>query len=435
MQKTANLARPKLLFLAWNFPPSHATASVRTWNVAKYLARRGWDVTVLTPEPGLWRRTEDIEEVQQGLATEGIRRILTDHSLRFLTGNQLTYVNNGLRWVFGGICRRIAAKIGVDRGVGWIKAAERACARLVPNDVDLILASGPPYAAFVLAERLSKKLSRPYVLDYRDPWTEVPGMIRLLQRFVIRLERKLLAVAAAVTTVSRSWASDLDDRYKLGSKVHVVTNGYDPEELAKAKPLDFGHFAIVYAGEFYPPYRVLTPVLAALKLLRKKGESERCYLHYYGSDVDFVRQEAVNLGVMDRVKLYGRVSRSEALSAIRGANVAVVISSIFEKPSGRIAGWVPAKVFDIMGLQTPMLLIAPAGTDIESIAETAGLVRRISGSDVAGIASFLEQLNSGLIPQVEKQSSEDFAWENIAARFDVILRAELLRSQSEAVTV
>ena len=56
--------RPKLLFLVWNFPPVQAIASVRTWNVAKYLARLGWDVTVVTPRPELWRHLESPEKVQ-----------------------------------------------------------------------------------------------------------------------------------------------------------------------------------------------------------------------------------------------------------------------------------------------------------------------------------------------------------------------------------
>src|SRR5207244_10587314 len=136
----------------------------------------------------------------------------------------------------------------------------------------------------MLDKRLSKKLARPYIMDYRDPWTEVSGVIQALQPLVVRLEAKLLKGAAAVTTVSRSWAIDLDSRFKVGPKLHVITNGYDSEELAEVKAHNFGHFAIVYAGNFYPPERVITPVLAALKHLEVNGKSDEWYFHYYGDD-------------------------------------------------------------------------------------------------------------------------------------------------------
>jgi glycosyltransferase involved in cell wall biosynthesis len=366
--------------------------------------------------------------VQSNLSKEGIRRILTEHRWRWLVPYHLHCWNEGLGWLTGGICRKIADRVGIDCAVGWIKPAEEAALKLDPNDVDLILASGPPFATFMLAERLSKKLGRPYVLDYRDPWTE-PVIVQAPQLLPARLEAKAVAGAAGVTTVSESWARSLDSRYKLGPKVHVLTNGYDPEDLVGVPAHDFGHFAIVYAGIFYPPVRLVTPILAALQRLRFTDGSREFYFHYYGHHEDHVRKEAARLGVLDRVKLHGRVSRSEALSAIRGANVAVVINSVLEEASERTRGWVPAKLFEMLGLKTPILLIAPPGTDVESIASTAGLARRFSGSDIGGIVSFLEQLMSGRILTGVNSNNNSFAWESIGAEADAVLRRQLLMSQ------
>jgi glycosyltransferase involved in cell wall biosynthesis len=418
--------RPKLLFLAYHFPPAQTIASVRTWNVAKYLARLGWDVTVVTPAPSVWQHAGNAETTKADLAKEGIRQILTDHHWRFLASEQRTRWNEGLGWYVGGACRRIARHLGIGPGVGWIKAAERACVRLGPQDVDLIFASGPPFAAFALAERLSKKLARPYVLDYRDPWPyEVSGMIQALRPLVNRLEAKLLAGSAAVTIVTPSWGFDLDSRFKVGSKLHVITNGYDPEELKDVKPHDFGHFAIVYAGIFYPPERVITPVLAALKRLETKSSSCQYYFHYYGDHDRHVRDEAVRLGVADRVRLHGRVPRSEVLSAIRGASIAVVISSVFEERSlGIRPNIVPGKLFEAIGLGAPILLIAPPGSDAESIAEPTRLARRFTGDDIDGIASFFEQQILG--STFKKKTVDSLEWESLANRLDRVLRKVLV---------
>lgn len=417
--------RPKLLFLACYFPPAHLIASVRTWNIAKYMARIGWEVTVVTPEPELWRYTDQPQRVRTDLAREGIRQILTGHDWAFLAPHDMACSNSGLGWFTGGICRAAARKMGINDHMGWIKAAERACLNLVPEDVDLIFASGPPFPAFTVAQRLSHRLQRPYVLDYRDRWTPVLHLIEALQSGVCRLEAQLLEGAAAVTTTSRSLAFDLDSRYKIGRKVRVVTNGFDPEDLTGVKPHHFDHCAIVYAGVFHPPERVITPVMAALKKLAGKGKSGDWSFHYYGDYDRHVAEEAEKFGVTGRVKLHGRVSRSEVLSAISGANVAVVITSVFENPSLLINA-IPGKLYEVIGLGTPILLIAPAESDAESIVEPTGLGRAFRAHDSEGIASFLEQLMSGA--RVEKKNTDWLRWDSLAEQLDGVLREQLSQS-------
>src|SRR5262245_9714193 len=95
--------RPKLLFLAWRFPPVKAIGSIRTWNIAKYLTRLGWDVTVVTPSPSVWRDIENLEEVEASLKRESIRRILTGHRWRCLAPEVLNCWNNGPGWFVGGV--------------------------------------------------------------------------------------------------------------------------------------------------------------------------------------------------------------------------------------------------------------------------------------------------------------------------------------------
>ena len=416
--------RPKLLFLARPFPPVGSIACIRTGNVAMYLARLGWDVTVVTPRLSVWRYVENRVETVATLERGGLRRILTDHRLRCLAPDYLNCWNQGLGWFTGGAFRKIARCLGIDNGIGWIKAAERACSTLSPNDVDVILATGSPFAAFTLAKTLSDRLGRPYVLDYRDLWTENPLSGHPTLGSVIKKEAKLLAGCAAATIVSRSWALAMDNRFGLGSKLHVVTNGYDPEELVKVIPHYFGHFAIVYAGNFYPPKLVISPIMEALKRLKAIPKGRECgkwYFHYYGGGGNHVRQEAERFGVMDKVTLHGRVSRCEALSAVRGAGVAIVIASVLEEGTLADKGTTPGKVFEAMGLGTPILLIAPFGSDAREVAETTGLARSFTGNDIDGMTSFLTDAMCGR--PAEPRDLEVYAWTNLATKMDHILRA------------
>jgi len=391
-------------------------------NIAKYLARLGWEVTVVTPDPSVWRKVENCEKVSMELDREGIRRVLTGHQWRCLDSVHLNCWDQNLGWFVGGICRTIARRLGIEKDVGWIKPAERACSILGPKDVDVILASGPPFGHFRLAKQLSDRLGRPYVLDYRDPWTGDPHAICTSPRATVRKEARLLEDCAAITIVSPSWGAALDQCYGVGSKLHVVPNGYDSGEMAEIKPYDFGHCAIVYAGYFYPPKRIITPLFAALKRLRESlGEnSNGWHFHYYGTEETHVREEADRFGLIDRVVLHGGVPRREVLSAVKGARLAVVITSVNEQESLEDKGIVTGKIFEAIGLGTPVLMIAPSGSDAIAITETTGLVKSFSGTDIQGMASFLKDVACGQAPK--PKNIEACSWTSLSKKFDAVLR-------------
>ena len=69
------MKRPRLLYLAYAFPPLNTVGCGRAWNTAMYLSRLEWDVTVVTPDPSLWQKVEDASGVNLRIEQEGLRRI------------------------------------------------------------------------------------------------------------------------------------------------------------------------------------------------------------------------------------------------------------------------------------------------------------------------------------------------------------------------
>jgi glycosyltransferase involved in cell wall biosynthesis len=242
-----------------------------------------------------------------------------------------------------------------------------------------------------------------------------------------RQEAVLLANSAAVTVVCPSWASLLDQQYHLSSKLQVITNGYDQDELASVEAHSFGHFAIVYAGAFYPPTRVISPVMAALGRIKETSDvsTPEWYFHYFGQDENHVRNEANRFGVLDRVVFHGYVPRAEVLAALRGAGLSIVITSIFEDSSRELDGMVTGKLFEIVGLGTPVLLVAPPTGDIHRVAETTDLIHSFTGTDIDGIADFFRGAIHGLVAR--GKSPAPYAWANIAKTMDSVLREVIHR--------
>jgi glycosyltransferase involved in cell wall biosynthesis len=269
-------------------------------------------------------------------------------------------------------------------------------------------------------------------MDYRDPWTQNPHREKPALARRIREEARLLSESAAVTIVSSSWAETLERQHGVGSKLHVITNGYDPEDLSNVKPVDFGHFAIVYAGVLYPPKRIISPVMQALKHIKDKydGIAKEYYFHYYGSHHERVREEARRADVTDRVVLHGQVSRAEALSAAKGASVNVVITSVADQASLEERGIVTGKIFDAVGLGAPILLICPPNGDAEVVIKATALGRTFQGSQTDQIASFLWDIMSGRT--MEPGNPAAYSWPHIAKTLDGILRGVL---EPHAVTM
>jgi glycosyltransferase involved in cell wall biosynthesis len=192
--------------------------------------------------------------------------------------------------------------------------------------------------------------------------------------------------------------------------------------MAAIKPYDFGHCAIVYAGNFYPQTGPISPFLAALKRLKEalNESSNRWYFHYYGVHENHIREQADRFGLTDRIVLHGRVPRREALSALKGASLALVIASINEQDTLIDKGIVPGKIFEAIGLATPVLLVTPIGSDATAITAPTGLVKSFTGTDIQGMALFLKDVIGGQVPSAK--NTEVVSWTTIGKSLDTVLR-------------
>ena len=409
---------PKLLYLAHPFPPARFVACIRSWNTAKQLSRLGWKVTVVTPHPSLWLRAEDPENAARAAAGAGLEVIHTGHRWAWLNTNDLRVSHPRFAWACGGPLRRALRGLGFEGHIGWAPAVETACADYQPGAFDAILATGNPWISFSLARTLGRWLRCPYVLDYRDLWTAGNHCEMATPRpWIRRWEQSIVGGAAAVTVVSEALAELLAQAFDIRKRLSVVSNGYDQAELARVQPGNFDEPAIVYAGGFYPPHRVLSPVFAALKAL--DGPELEWKFHYYGPNGAAAKQEAEQAGLQERLVTHGEVSRPQALSASKAAHVAVVVTSIEETASLSHRGILTGKIFELVGMGVPVLLVAPRGSDAEPVIRNCG--RRFSGSQVSAMTQYLAELLRG--PRQSHQPPAAFAWERLGGQFDQILKS------------
>jgi glycosyltransferase involved in cell wall biosynthesis len=423
-----NNRKATVLFLAYYFPPLNAVACVRTWALAKYLARCGWLMRVVTPRADFWAH-QDPEPLQEpGAGT--IDCLRTGYYWPFLSAD----TKASQQTVWGKLGRhigwRLYARYGFEPMVGWNIAAHRELRSLKPASVDVVLVSGGPWTSFSLAERVAAQLQCPFVLDYRDLWTSNPFMPHWNTRRKRAKELTLLARCAAITTVSPQWARILRGSCPY-DKVHIVSNGYDPQRLSKVVPWAFSQPAIVFTGTLYPPLITLDPVLLAMAQISGTpgGANLPFRLHYFGPNGGLVEERASALGVSRFVVNHDSVSRQTALSAVAGAHLVVAVTSIRDEADDVQRGVVPGKVFEALGLGKRVLAIAPLRSDVESVVGTQGL--RCSGSQTKEISQYLLQSTaSEAAPKLDPPAQ--YSWESLASAYDSLLTAVRQRGSCSA---
>lgn len=413
------------MLIAGYFPPVRiSTGSIRPWNLARCLIDLGWKVTVVTPKISIWdpKNLDNVTEVEKEIKKSGIQVIYTGHILKCLAPTRYKLPQGRIFWFFGGILRVVTRCLGIQNWVGWVPSAIKACQLIKTDDVDIILATGAPFWGFEIAYRLSKQLKKPYIMDYRDLWTDNPWN-PIHKKWVINQERRLLQSSAAVTIVSPISGKVLGNKYNVKDKVFTITNGYDKGHVESIEKFKWDHFAIIFAGMLIPPGLTLTPLFQALKLINKKQSyAGNWKFHYFGPNYELVKKEVIHWGLENTTVVHGNIPRKEMLSYQKGASLNIILSSNSDSPSLEEMGVIPGKAFELIGMKAALLPIVPKGSAVENILIEVG-VMCFDHKETEQIANFIISCMNGHHPNLV--GGEKYSWTELSKKFDQLLRSKI----------
>jgi len=267
----------------------------------------------------------------------------------------------------------------------------RRLARSTP--IDLVFATGPPWAVLAQGFAVSRAIGAPLCLDLRDPWTfgflhrNLPPWVRWVER---RAEAGLMARADRVIFTCDDIARAYRDRFPSLPPDHftVISNSFDPSLHPPVQPRPERPI-IVHFGNCYGP-RTLEPVLRALAALRRRGLTDDLQLLNLGRVKESDLRLAAQLGVRECIAYRPMLPYDEAMRVLAGADIQLLLAY------GDETGYVPAKFFDYLLSGTPVLCIARPSAltrlleetgagrwaepdQIEAIADVISLATRRSG--------------------------------------------------------
>ncbi len=329
----------KVLLVAGKFPPEGGGAVIRAYKMAKYLGECGYQVYVLTRPPG-----------KGALIDEGTLSELPS-TVSIVRPHQPVMVERMLPL----------------RYFRWALASFFIGKRLIEREkIDVLWSTSPPPPAQLLGYFLKRATHIPWIADFRDPWTQhmLTSISPWRRRLEELMERKVMATADAITTVTPSFSRNFQDRFgAVMKRIELIYNGFDPEDYADITVWPDDHkFTAAYAGLLYPA-RSPRLLLESVAELIQDGSIPRTdiALQFAGqldAPGDTTHSDLIHaLGLQDVVKIMGVLPHRQTLAMLKSADLLLLIGDAL--PGA--ADYIPGKLYEYMAVARPILALQVDG--------------------------------------------------------------------------
>jgi glycosyltransferase involved in cell wall biosynthesis len=378
---------PRVLIVAYYFAPIGGIGSIRLTRFASMLPDLGWETTVLAPADTPHQLDEQLRFPEE--------RVIRSKSIEVSTlarrvlalgrrGQAAASTESGMS-----MARRDAIysyALFPDAQVGWYPAAVRAGLRALRNErFDAVFSSSNPMTAHLIARTLSSRAGVPWIAEYRDPWADRLYANHPYRRAADALERSVARRAAKIVMPTPTWAEHYGTVWR--ADVDVLPNGADTDLPPRRRP---ERPTLTHIGTYYPGEQDLTTLWQALVRLRA-GSAHVPRVRFVGRVPDALRTEIDRYGLADIVDSTGFIPQQEAMREMMSASMLVASGIAGDDPASR--GWVPAKLFEYLASDLPVLYLSRRDTDAARMLDGRPGCHVVAPEDVEGT---LKALESGL---------------------------------------
>ncbi len=404
-------ARRSILILAYHFPPSAAIGGQRSANFVRNLRSFEWDPAVITineqylenSDPDRLAGLADIPIIRTRILTTlrdlylAAKRAALSLLGRRPTNSPLPAARPGPnKETLGPRLKRYLVSLLLtlpDTETGWIlPAVSRALRERAARKSAAILTSGPPHSAHLAGLLVKKLTGTVWVADFRDPWATAGRKVfptcALSDAIEARLEAMVMRSADLVLTTVEQLAGVYRARYPdLPADRFLCIPNAVTEIAPRGKPASrYERFTLSYTGSLYFG-RTPEPVFLAVRRLIGQGsiEPDEIRIRLVGQcrylDDRPIASVIAEHGLSSVVEVSDTVPQDEAREIIARSDLALLLAP--EQPLQ-----IPAKLYEYLGLSTPVLAIAGPGATLDMVAAT-GCGKAFTPPDVDGIAEFI----------------------------------------------
>ena len=426
---------PRVLVVAYFFPPLGGAGIHRPVAWSRYLPRHGWEVTVLASAPGGYFVDDATMLAHVPEATEVIRvaaptavAVWRRHLAPPPAGTPATGpAAQRARPATGRIRRddalRVLARFAFlpDSYRAWVEPAIRAGRqRIARGDIDAVISTSPPESCHLVGESLARENGvrvLPWIADFRDPWVGLhyrtpPTPLHAMAHR--RMERRVLEKADRLLCASRTHLRALERTLGLDAtraRVRFMPNGAELEgPVEEARPHEGNR--IVFTGTLVETPAILRFFEALARRLSyepgRRGHVTLVIAGPYGEEYETRVRE---LELTDVVRFLGPVPFAEGKRLQQEADVLLLVRN--EGPG--YEAMVPGKLYAYLAARRPVVAMV-GSSEASGIARECGAAVTAPNDGESAVAAAFAVLDGA----------------PTAARPNEAAITELLRSRSRA---
>ncbi|TSA24536.1 MAG: glycosyl transferase family 1 [Bacteroidetes bacterium] len=426
----------KVLIITYYWPPSGGAGVQRWLKFVKYLRDFNWEPVLFVPEnpeypeldPSLEKDVPDhltilrqpIWEPYDAYKKVIGRKKEEKINAAFLSEKKPNRLLETLSvWIRGNLFIPDARKF-------WIKPSVKFLLRyLSANPMDVVISTGPPHSAHLIAQQISLLLQLPWLADFRDPWTNIDfyedlRLTRAADEKHRKLEREVLQHATAVTVISNTMAEDFKRIFPRDYT--VITNGYDSDDILRAPaPVLDKKFSIAHIGTLVSTRNPgsLWSVLQHL-LTTRQDLALDLEIKLIGKIDHTVTEALESHGLLNYVNRISYLPHDQVVIAQRQAQVLLLI--INDTPNARMI--LTGKFFEYLAAKRPILCIGPLDGDAAVILRDthSGLISEHNDRKTLEmhVLDYYSLFKSGNL-HAESNNIETYSRKKLTERLSIIL--------------
>lgn len=378
----------KVLFLTYYFPPSGGSGVQRPLKFIKYLSSFGWEPVVYTVENGEFPEYDEslLKEIPSNIKI--IKRPIFEPFALYkaFIGQKKDYKlvagymhqKKATKWTEK-IALWIRSNLFIpDARMLWIRPSVFFLSRYIAkNKIDAIITSGPPHSLHVIGLSLKKITNKPWIADFRDPWTQIDywedlNLTKWADKTHRDLEKQVLKYADKVVCVSPTWGEGLA---QIGNRtIDYISNGFDEADMHNDLAFELDNeFSIVHIG-MMGKSRNHEVFWDAIKELITENDAFKkdVKVKLYGKLDGSVNESVARTELEKYTEIHAYIPHNEIIKIQKSAQVLYLSVNDTANALGILTG----KIYEYLAAKRPILCIGPTdGEAAKVIAEAgAGLV-------------------------------------------------------------
>jgi len=349
-----------VLMVAPYFIPRRRVGALRPFKFAIHLQKFGYQPVVLTignPGSMLTRKEKDLLQkitiVEINTPFDRTGSIISNSDKSVKKNSLSDYMIN---W--------IDKQTPLDAWIYLFKAKYNSIYPVIKKkEPDIIWATGDPWSGLWLGEKIARDLKKPFVADFRDPWTVSNINLRARSAFSSKwdkkVEKRIITAADRIIFTSEMTRNKYCQYYQdITSKTETIYNSFDntiigsnPERKWNVKP-DPKKLNIIFFGRFrrLSPAKPVTDALIRVKSTYPEALNY-IRIHSFGKP-DPVCANHINKADLNHIFIFHEpVVPEEMVPVLKSADILLLSTNADREDV------IPAKLWDYLSVEVSIFSI------------------------------------------------------------------------------